>query len=501
MYEGVFPYRHNFVKKLKDISVKHNYNFKCDNNLHKEKDKILERTKIVIHVASLPDVKTMPWAKITELMCKRVFVMIPFTEESCMVPRSFILAFYHYDDNGTNIEEKIDYWLMHPIERMKIIDCCYNYIQKFNTSKILSALINRTPFIPISYPNLKISVKKIKYFDYGVDNFHSQLKNNYCKFMETNSMHVFKEYSTEMWNCETNHIIQSNLTQHLNNYLQDDESMYIFNAEDIFFLFWILTPDNINLVYKFLSTTKYVVWCYEVITDNSLLTVGLTSPWLTKYAESFSYNERSKMLIYLYSNARAIYACSSSNIKYLSIYNKNNICFFPPFIYNKNNTPTTSISNNVIPQDCIFYGYISDCVDYRHKKIEHIRTILNDENIMFSTFNGTLHGSDKIKILSQTKIVLHIPSVSKLHTIPWAKIEELMMLKVFFIIEECEEMYTEKLNELLVFYKQEDTEDLIKKIKYYLKHDDERQNVIERCYNYFNTNFNHSLLLTIISSI
>ena len=73
-----------------------------------------------------------------------------------------------------------------------------------------------------------------------------------------------------------------------------------------------------------------------------------------------------------------------------------------------------------------------------------------------------------------SKVIIYVPSYEKLRTFPWAKTCELMLNKIFFIVEENDEMYHKNLDSIVVFYKHGDIKDLEEKIKYYLNNSDER---------------------------
>ena len=507
----MFEHRQKLINIVIDISSKNNYAFQWYNNLHdSKKDDVLSRTKIVIHVASLPGVHTIPWAKITELMCKRVFFIIESTPEIYTVTVDQFCKSYDYDGQYTNIDSVINKYLSNPDERQRSIDRNYEYIQIYNTSKILGALINSYPLSPHTLINYNISIKTVKYWSYNCENFHSKLKRAYCNLMKRNSLHIIEDYSTPMLmvghNFDIQCIIKVSLSRYLNDYLPDNESMYVFNTEDILFLFWILSPDNIDLIYNFLRKTKYVVWCYEVLIDENLMSIGLSSNWLLYNHQSFSFADRYRMLQYLYKNAHNIYTCSVRNRCFLMNHTMKNISDFPPFICEdedveesvikiadiKENSETDQRFN---PNDCILYGHL-DGSPYRTQMIDQVCSKLNEStNIGLKVFDGNLYDHDKMQILSKTKIVLHIPSVENLHTVPWAKISELMKHKIFFIIEESDELYSYNLDQIVVFYKIGNINDLIEKIKYYIENDYARQKVIDKCYTYFTEKYDQSILL------
>ena len=62
-------------------------------------------------------------------------------------------------------------------------------------------------------------------------------------------------------------------------------------------------------------------------------------------------------------------------------------------------------------------------------------------------------------------------------------------------IEENEEMYIQKLNKKVVYYKRNDLTHLQKLINYYLKHENERERVVMDCFEYFKDKYNYSVFV------
>jgi spore maturation protein CgeB len=107
----------------------------------------------------------------------------------------------------------------------------------------------------------------------------------------------------------------------------------------------------------------------------------------------------------------------------------------------------------------------------------------------YKEYDGNLTDGIKDEILSQTKIVIHIPILSNLLHFPWAKTMELICKKVFFIMEECDDMYKLNLDTIVVHYKTKDFNDLIKKISYYLDKPEERRKVTDKLFDTIKTRY------------
>ena len=123
-------------------------------------------------------------------------------------------------------------------------------------------------------------------------------------------------------------------------------------------------------------------------------------------------------------------------------------------------------------------------------KIEQFST---ENNYNFVVKN--IYNEEKYCFLSKTKIVIHIPSFDDLHTFPWAKVSELMINKIFFIIEENEELYNLELENTIVFYKRKNINDLFNKINEYINNDGKKNKIIDDCYNFIKKKYNLDDLL------
>jgi len=181
--------------------------------------------------------------------------------------------------------------------------------------------------------------------------------------------------------------------------------------------------------------------------------------------------------------------CNTKNINYLCKHNiRNNIIYFTPIGYSE------IIKQNIIKNkdenlDILFYGNIEDDFHHRTTIIEKIKQFSQTRNYNF-VCRSDLYGDEKNTILQDTKIVIHIPSHENSHSFPWAKVTDLMNKKVFFIIEENEEMYIQGLDKLCVFYNRNDINDLQQKIDYYICNPDEKGIIVDKCYEYLKTKFN-----------
>jgi hypothetical protein len=159
--------------------------------------------------------------------------------------------------------------------------------------------------------------------------------------------------------------------------------------------------------------------------------------------------------------------------------------------------------NNILPLntvnkeiDILFYGNILNDFSYRNSIIDKLKKQYDNTPYKFVVIDELYDETYKNDLLSRTKIVLHIPSHKKLYTFPWAKTAELSAKKVFYLIEENEEMYLQNLNSIVAFYKQSDINDLIKQINYYLVNDKERTIVVDKCYTHISMKYDTDSFIT-----
>ena len=238
-----------------------------------------------------------------------------------------------------------------------------------------------------------------------------------------------------------------------------------------------------NYLKNFLNNANYVCFFCELFENDNLQTIGNNTIDL-EFAKLF------------FGNTKQLFLCNTRNINYLLKHNiYNNITYFPPIGYSKLTINKYKIRHdpNKI-NDILFYGNILNFI-YRKDIINDIQNICKENKYKFIIREDLYDENEKKDILAKTKIVIHIPSHKNLHSFPWAKVSELILSKVFFIIEENEEMYIKGLDKLCAFYKRNDRVDLENKIKYYINNESERINITTKCYKYFTFNYNIDTIL------
>lgn len=255
-----------------------------------------------------------------------------------------------------------------------------------------------------------------------------------------------------------------------------NRKLYIFDELTYFSLFVLWKSDK-DLVQNFLTSVSYHVFFCELFCTDDFDTIG-GPPNISDFAKMY------------FINARKIFLCNTQNITFLIKKNitYDKIVYFPlqPFKDMDNNQTL----ENEKDFDIIFYGNVIDNYNfvYRKKMLEKLEKYGKESNKNI-VITDCLYHEEKFKNIFNSKIVLHIPSHEKLNSFPWAKVSELMKRKVFFIVEENEEMYIRGLDKIVIFYKMSNFEDLKQKLEYYLEHPEKRIENIQKCHEYFESEY------------
>jgi hypothetical protein len=143
--------------------------------------------------------------------------------------------------------------------------------------------------------------------------------------------------------------------------------------------------------------------------------------------------------------------------------------------------------------DVFIYGTMHESYAYRNTLISELLQLNNDKyNIDVC---GDIYGEDLDLKLMNSKIVVHVPSFINLEHMPWPKITYLQARKVFYIIEDNEELHKKNLENFVISYQKENAPDLFAKIEYYIDKDGVREEIIEKNYNYIYNNSNMDIII------
>ena len=295
-----------------------------------------------------------------------------------------------------------------------------------------------------------------------------------------NKMKIFLSSFAPPHCCNINTEIVDNYCQRLN--LEVFDNNVVLNPNHIFvfdelsyahFLCCFEFGDNAfkKRFKKALSSTKYMCLFCELFENDKLQTIG----------NNFHNIEFSQ---FFFKHAREIHVCNTRNISYLL---KNdihtNVIYFPPICNNIKDKPKCADSQKTT--DILVYGNILPDFSHRNIAIVHLLEYCSKQHYKM-ILRSDLFDDEKDLLLSECAIVVHIPSHSNLNAFPWAKCGELMLKKVFFIVEENEEMFIRGLDKIVVFYKKNDLADLTNKIEFYMNNVAEREKIIDKCFDYFN---------------
>ena len=133
-----FTHRLETLNCVKEYCESKNYVYMARSDLfdEEEKNNILSRSKIIIHVPSYRGLQHFPWAKCTELISKRIFFIMEDFTETCAFKD--LLVTYH-DTN--DLLEKIDYYINNFTDRQnnskEILKYC---LENYHENEILKAI-------------------------------------------------------------------------------------------------------------------------------------------------------------------------------------------------------------------------------------------------------------------------------------------------------------------------------------------------------------------------
>jgi len=328
---------------------------------------------------------------------------------------------------------------------------------------------------------------KIRYINYH-QNKYTSFYNFQLNFILNilKSMNKFEILSSE----EFNYPVEERLELFIKYELETDlnNTIYIFNSLDYYFFTVNITDDNKELFYKFINSIKYIFFHYEVYTSNNLDQIGYMDYEKSIISNGLIKEDRKRFIIHIYQNAHKVILQSYKNIEYLKQYYINNIIYFPCLGYSKvNNFIPLQQKNKEV--DLLFYGTRDENTPHRNNMIEKLIKYTDQNNINF-VYDKFLYRDDKHKFLAKSKIIIHLPIKLESRKAPaWCKIMELMCKKIFFIIEENDEINKSGLQDIIVFYKHNDFTDLTNKVDYYLNNPLQINNIVTRCYELVKTKY------------
>jgi hypothetical protein len=493
----ITPYRYETIEFLKKTLLDKGYNIVVREKLYEaEKDELLKKTKIVIHIPMLKSQYSFPWAKCSELMAKKIFFILdtktPDVEftlyNKLIIP---VINFSYKDTVLHNIEK----YLNDEKYRNIVIENNYNYVKtNYDIDLLLCATLQKNKhkqLLPIK--NMNIKIKNIVVLYTQTNNYHNTQKIYVLNYFKNNN---YKTNIINVFFLKNNELILNHMKSIIEDTNYISNTLYIFNAEDYYQFYCMLNPNNIEIIYSFLSKINYIYFCYEVLSNNKLDQIGLNTTPHNVYSSKFYYNfeERFDFVLHFFRNSKLILSSNADSIKYLNENKITNVIYFSPIGYSPailyNNT---TIHNKTI--DVLFYGNQVDELTYRNNILDQISLYCTQNKFVFEQYNELIDNK-KINKLSESKIVIHIPSHEKLETFPWAKCAELFANNIFVIIEENKDIFENNMEDIVVYYKHGDINDLTNKIQYYINNKKQRDDKTRLCFEYFKNNFNMNKLLT-----
>lgn len=227
-------------------------------------------------------------------------------------------------------------------------------------------------------------------------------------------------------------------------------------------------------IYSFLMDLNYVMIWQEILWEDQII-VGYdyVDPNFIKFFFGHS-------LLNLVSNLSSIRALEIHGIKhnlYTPIVGYSPINCLVPF----------EKTDTIHSIDVLIYGTLTPNYIYRNQICGQLSQY-SDGQFKMEIITNTF-GEELDLFLKKTKIVVHIPSFENLHQIPWAKIVYLQTRKIFFIIEDNNDLHERKLDDMIVTFNRNDAHDLYNKILYYLHNPSERERIINANFEWIKNNY------------
>ncbi len=255
-------------------------------------------------------------------------------------------------------------------------------------------------------------------------------------------------------------------------------NIYLFNPVDFAtFLFNLPYFPKINDLFK---NIKYIVIWQESLKENLSIT-GYPENLVNK---NFVFNFFNNSLLNIVGTLSSIRSLEKNNI----LKNKHYIMSG----YSLINRITPFLSTDDKDIDIFIYGTLHETFTYRNNIIHGLLNYnQNKYNIVVldNVYNDNLD-----HYLKRTKIVLHVNSHQGIVDMPWAKITYLQARKIFFIIEDNDELHIKKLEDTINYYKKNDVVDLYQKLESYLNDPLLREEFINKNYEYIVHNSNMDII-------
>ena len=341
------------------------------------------------------------------------------------------------------------------------------YTEYFNNDYILNNNDNKIKIINknIIFFDIKNTSSGFNYYMVNMKKYYNIIKMKY----NTN----YREISL---NCKDN-FNKSDIKKYLD-FTEND----IFMLDDLTITVLIISHLHIKNVRDdieyFINNAKYIICFSEIFITSDLHFTGCCVN-----------NKEFVKLLFTKSITNLI--LNTVNLYYMYKNNIYNHIYFPSYGHSEiNNICSNNIDNLINKEydiDVLFYGnYLNNkgnvISKHRYDTINNIKSYSEQNNIIFKSYSYLY--DEKDIILSKTKIVIHIAPTKNFHVFSWAKAVELMAKKIFFIVEDNEELYLKNIENIIPHYDRNNINDLYDKINYYLNNDHEREKSIELCYNY-----------------
>jgi hypothetical protein len=252
---------------------------------------------------------------------------------------------------------------------------------------------------------------------------------------------------------------------------------HIFVLNPINFATFIFTS-GINNAFNLINSIKYIVVWQEIL-NSDLSIIGyhhININFMTQFFKNSILNIVGNTV-----SLNTLYKLNIYHNIYYSIGGYSEINSIIPSL-----STMDKISNSIKNIDIFIYGSMHPNHTYRNNIINKIKEQCSMYNILIA---GDCWGNLLDHNLNSSKIVVHVPSHAHCNHIPWAKINYLQAKKIFYIVEENQELIDLEYD-IIPCYKRNDVNNLMDKIKYYLSNQTDIDDYIEKNFYYSKTYHN-----------
>lgn len=266
------------------------------------------------------------------------------------------------------------------------------------------------------------------------------------------------------------------------------DQIFVFNSVDfcMFYVGALVGTIQFSDIVQYLPKINYIIICWQEVLTSDFYVVGYEKiPGFQEYLLAFFRNSKLNIV----SNQCSLDSLLSANINQ-SIYKT--VSGYSEI----NDLVAFKETNTEKPIDVLIYCTLHESYTYRMSMVEKLKEINKQNNNKYNiVISGDLYGDELDDHLRKAKMVAHIPAFADMVHMPWAKITYLQVRKVFFIIEDNDEMYTKPEYAHIPYYIHHNAQGLYDQIQHYMEHPEKMPAIVEKNHAFIKANSNLDIIL------